>query len=86
MSREVWQDPDHPYYDVMKTVVKNIRSLSPTEALELLESRVQQIGSRINKAAQTRILTGGFWSQALDNFVWREVGKRAGLFHKFKGG
>lgn len=81
MTREIWQDRNHPLNAVMKTAVKNIRKLSKDEAIALLESRVKW-HTKINKTQQTRDLTGGFWSQSLDNVVWREVGKQAGFIKR----
>lgn len=54
-------------------------AMQTLEDIADLKKRNYGLGNRL----WVRLLSGGFWSQSLDEFTMRELGIRAGVIKKF---
>ena len=69
---------------IKRKVRRRIKDIPQEQAVLILEDiadlkrRVTGLGNNI----WVRLITGGYWSQSLDYFVMRELGKQAGWIRK----
>lgn len=69
---------------IKRRVKRNVKDIPQAQAKLILED-IAELKKRnwgMGNKIWVRLLTGGYWSQSLDHFTMRELGKQAGFIKK----